>query len=206
MSTKEYKDISLDRIIFFSDAVFAIAITILALEIRLPEDTSDLTKVLPQLFPKILAFIFGFLQVAIFWVVHHTMFKKLISYDAGVIWLNFLFLMIIAFLPVPVAILIKLGITTGAIIFIYACLAILGVVELVIWKYITKPERALFHSTMSLHEIKLEQKKIITVMVMFLIGIGIALLNPYDALIIGIVIPFIHRLIERRSISKNKHR
>ena len=43
-------------------------------------------------------------------------------------------------------------------------------------------------------------------MVMFLIGIGIALLNPYAALVIGIVIPLIHRVIERRSISKNKHR
>ncbi len=82
------------------------------------------------------AYIFSFLQIAIFWTVHHTLFKKLATYDAGVIRLNFIYLQIIAFLPVPVAAFIKLGVTTGSIVFIYSCLALIGVVEWVIWRYI----------------------------------------------------------------------
>ena len=50
-----HKDLSLERIIFFSDAVFAIAITILALEIQLPGDTAEPVRMIRELAPALLA-------------------------------------------------------------------------------------------------------------------------------------------------------
>ena len=196
MPNEEHKDISLERIIFFSDAVFAIAITILVLEIRLPEDAGQLGPLLPELLRQVLAYVFGFLQIAIFWNVHHTFFRQLVHYDVRLIWLNFAFLMIIAFLPVPVSTIIRLGITSSSITFMYACLALLGVVEWVIWRYISAGHRELVHPGLSPVMKKAEDRKIIYVIVIFFLGIGLAWINAYLAVAISLVIPFIHRRIE----------
>lgn len=194
-----HKDISLERIIFFSDAVFAIAITILALEIRLPEETRDLTDFFPEMTPKIIAYVFGFLQIAVFWSAHHNLFKNLVGYDSTVIWLNFIFLMIIAFLPVPIAAIIKMGITSGSITFIYTCLALLGIAEWFLWRYMSDPKHNLLDGSFTLRARKAEERKIVYIIVLFLFGILLSFLNPYVSLIIGVIIPFIHKRIDKNS-------
>lgn len=201
MNQQPDKNIGLERIIFFSDAVIAIAITILVLEIRLPDDIHDVSDVFPGMLPKILAYIFSFLQIAVFWAAHHNLFKRLVGYDNTVIWLNFLFLMVIAFLPVPVATMIKLGISSGSITFIYSCLALLGIVEWGIWRYISDPKRNLIDSSVSGLIRKMEERKIMFVVVLFFAGILIAYLNAYVSVLIGFAIPLIHKKIDERVLT-----
>ncbi len=100
----------LDRIVFFSDAVFAIAITLLVLNIEVPDIPPDLvSEELPgqllDLWPKLLSYVLSFLVILMFWTAHHNIFRPIKSYDRGLIWLNSLFLMFIAFLPFPTALL-----------------------------------------------------------------------------------------------------
>ena len=73
--------------ILFSDAVFAIAITLLALEIRVPEIArsivSDhlLAEKLEELIPKFIGFLVSFMVIAIYWMVHHRTFGYVVNYD-----------------------------------------------------------------------------------------------------------------------------
>jgi TMEM175 potassium channel family protein len=91
------------RILALSDGVFAIAITLLILEISIPAVTDDggLTKALLGLWPQYLAYVLSFLVIARFWVTHHVAFRPIGRYDAVLVWLNLLLLMFVAFLPFP---------------------------------------------------------------------------------------------------------
>src|SRR5215216_3693364 len=104
----------LERIIFFSDAVFAIAITLLVLNIEVPDIPQDLVaEELPGqllgLWPKYLSYVISFLVTLIFWIAHHSIFSTIRGYDRALIWLNSLFLMFVAFLPFPTALLGEYG-------------------------------------------------------------------------------------------------
>jgi uncharacterized membrane protein len=91
----------LDRIVNFSDAIFAIAITILVLDIRLPDNLSptELPVQVLGLGPKYLSYLISFLVLAVYWQAHHRVFKPITGYDGTLVWLNILFLMAVAFLP-----------------------------------------------------------------------------------------------------------
>src|SRR5689334_3106587 len=92
------KKFQLDRMIFFSDAVFAIAITILVLEIKIPQIPHDqvtnqlLTQSLADLLPKFAGFIVSFFIIGLFWTIHHRLFGYVIDYDNRLIWLNLFYL------------------------------------------------------------------------------------------------------------------
>lgn len=94
----------LERIIFFSDAVMAIAITLLVLEIRLPagtggDDAAGLAGALLAISSKYVAYALSFFVIGLFWISHHLRFRYIRRYDAILLWLNLLFLMVIAFVP-----------------------------------------------------------------------------------------------------------
>jgi uncharacterized membrane protein len=93
------------RVVFFSDAVFAIAVTLLVLEIRPPQDTRHLLHGLAALWPSYLAYAITFLLIGQVWANHHVMFDHIRSADRVVLFLNTLLLMDIAFLPFAASVL-----------------------------------------------------------------------------------------------------
>ena len=93
------------RLVAFSDAVFAISITLLVLEIRPPTDYSNLLHGLLALWPSYLAYAVTFLFVGQVWANHHVMFDHIRAADRVVLLLNTLLLMVVAFLPFPTSIL-----------------------------------------------------------------------------------------------------
>lgn len=89
-----------ERIVFFNDAVFAIAITLLALEVRAPEvDAAAIPHTLWALLPEIGVYALSFVIIGLYWINHH-MFRSIVRYDYALIWLNISLLLCIAFLPV----------------------------------------------------------------------------------------------------------
>jgi uncharacterized membrane protein len=101
----------LERLAFFSDAVFAIAITLLVIEIRLPEleNEAELGKALLALFPKYIAFLVSFFVIGRFWIGHHTAFSHMRTSDNKLVLRNLFFLMTIAFMPFPTALISEYG-------------------------------------------------------------------------------------------------
>jgi uncharacterized membrane protein len=98
--------LGLERLIFFSDAVFAIAVTLLALEIRLPEGSEvtsekELLKQIISLWPVYLSYFISFMVIGIFWTAHHRKFRLIKVYDRRLLLLNLLLLLVIAFIPFP---------------------------------------------------------------------------------------------------------
>jgi uncharacterized membrane protein len=95
------------RILALSDGVFAIALTLLTLEIVVPATTSDarLPRALLDLWPRYLAYLLSFVVIARFWVTHRQAFRLVARDDATLVWLNLLLLMLVAFLPFPTAVL-----------------------------------------------------------------------------------------------------
>lgn len=91
----------IDRMLFFSDAVFAIVLTLLVLELQAPEEqrAAALLEALRALTPKFVAFAASFALVSIFWVAHMTVTRSLVVFDWTVAWLNLFFLFTIAVMP-----------------------------------------------------------------------------------------------------------
>jgi TMEM175 potassium channel family protein len=93
------------RLVTFSDAVFAITITLLILEIKRPTDDRHLLHALAALWPSYLAYAVTFLFIGQVWANHHVMFDHIRAADRVVLLLNTLLLMVVAFLPFSTSVL-----------------------------------------------------------------------------------------------------
>ncbi len=97
------------RLEAFSDGVFAIAITLLILEIKVPAgpETQDhgLWRALLERWPSYVGYVISFATIGIMWVNHHALFKYIRRVDRALLLANLLLLMTISFLPYPTAVL-----------------------------------------------------------------------------------------------------
>jgi uncharacterized membrane protein len=97
---------STGRVEAFSDGVFAIAITLLVLDIKIgPTDFDHLTHALLAEWPAYLSYVTSFLTVGSVWIAHHNLFTRLKYVDATLLRINMLLLMAAAFLPFPTGVL-----------------------------------------------------------------------------------------------------
>jgi uncharacterized membrane protein len=119
-------DLALDRLVFFSDAVFAIAVTLLVLDIRVPSlprevSVADSWAAFADLTPSFFAFALSFLVIGRFWMGHHERFRSLRHFDQRLMWPNMLYLMAIAFMPFATAF---LGRNLGHFVPALVCIAL----------------------------------------------------------------------------------
>jgi uncharacterized membrane protein len=91
------------RVEAFSDGVIAIAITLLVLEVRVPDAHGGLGDALAHQWPSYVAYVLTFFLIGIMWVNHHAMFREVERIDRTLLFLNIMLLMGIAFLPFPTA-------------------------------------------------------------------------------------------------------
>ncbi len=92
------------RLLALSDGVIAVAITLLVLDIRLPEgfgslDDQRLWAALLELWPRILAYLLSFVVIASFWMSHRAKFNRIAKSDGALMWINMLFLLTIGLVP-----------------------------------------------------------------------------------------------------------
>ncbi|HEX5001827.1 MAG TPA: TMEM175 family protein [Bacteroidia bacterium] len=113
------------RLEAFSDGVFAIAITLLILEliqVLKTDDGSGLTKLLFHHWHSMLAYLIGFLTILICWINHHLVFNYIQKSDSLLMWINGLVLFVVTFTPFPTAILAEyLEKDSHTAVFIYGC-------------------------------------------------------------------------------------
>jgi len=196
------KEFQLERLILFSDAVFAIAITLLVIEIKIPEihekpvtDNAVLHK-LAELIPKFVGFLVSFLLIGQYWIVHHRMFSFVINFTDRLIWLNILFLFAIALMPFSTGFYseyVLRGVVTP-VIFYTANIALLGLANYLMWRYLSNQKNNLTENlTPALA--KYFSLRALTVPTIFVIFSFVYLYNPTIAFFIPILIPFIMRLI-----------
>jgi uncharacterized membrane protein len=91
------------RLEAFCDGVFAIAATLLVLELRVPVDSPDLVGSLLRLWPAYAAYLVSFLTIGIIWVNHHTLLEHCKRVDRRFLYLNLLLLVSVGIVPFPTA-------------------------------------------------------------------------------------------------------
>jgi uncharacterized membrane protein len=95
--------LQIERILFFSDAVMAIAMTLLIIEIKAPhvinDSNSEVWNSLIELIPKFISFFVSFFVIAVYWKAHHHLFGFVKKYTDKLIWINILFLLSIVLMP-----------------------------------------------------------------------------------------------------------
>ena len=97
-----------NRLETFSDGVFAIVITLLILNIPIPDVAHEaLGKALLAIWPKIISYIMSFFLIGLYWIGHHLYFDKINRIDGNFLFLNLILLLLISFLPFPTSLLGK---------------------------------------------------------------------------------------------------
>ena len=146
------RPLELERLVYFSDAVFAIAITLLILDIRVPEIEpahahTELSRRLVALVPQVIGFVVSFLVIGVYWEAHHRMFGFIKGCTRTLIWLNMLELFLIAFLPFPTAVLGRYAFVPTAVVCYAVTVVAVGLARTAIWRYASKGGRLLDEDT-----------------------------------------------------------
>jgi uncharacterized membrane protein len=91
-----------ERLLAFSDGVFAVVITLLVLDLRLPgtgRDEAAVLEALRSMAPKLFIFAFTFIIVGMGWLGHHRKFSYVRRVDGGLLWLNLIYLLTVCLVP-----------------------------------------------------------------------------------------------------------
>jgi uncharacterized membrane protein len=131
---------------FFSDAVFAIAITLLVIDLRLPEaaerlSNGQLVEELLTLGPRYYGFVVSFVVIGLYWAGHHLTFGRFVRYDPGLPYVNLPLLFCVAFMPFPTAVLGENYHLEAAVIFYALWQVATGVAGSGLWLWATRRRR-----------------------------------------------------------------
>ncbi len=166
---------ALDRVTFFSDAVFAIAMTLLVVQLSVPSGPAgDLGHALRSRGSKFFAFGLTFLVIGQYWLAHHRVFRHIRRYDLGLLWLNLVYLLGIAFLPFPSAVLGSYPHSKLAAVFYGSSLFVPSAIGATLWFYSRR--RGLLGEVPEKTRRQIETRGLATPLV-FLVSVPAALLN-----------------------------
>jgi uncharacterized membrane protein len=177
--------VSKGRVETFSDGVFTIAATLLVLTIAQPANFHNLASDLANRWPSLAAYIVSFSIIGIMWVNHHSIFGYFARVDRGLVYLNLLLLLTIAFLPYPTGVFGEAlrrgdGAQVAAVVY-SVTMALNAYAWGALWLYASFRRRLLVDSFPE------EQRGMATIL--FVVGVaaytasvGIAFLNPYACL------------------------
>ena len=134
-------EIGKNRIEALSDGIFAIVMTLLILEIRVPNlspsaPNVEVAPALLALWPKFASYIVTFVSLGFFWVGHHIMYHAIRRADRTLLWLNIFFFMFVSLLPFSTSVLNAFPQAFIAPLFFGANLAVIGWILFFQWRYV----------------------------------------------------------------------
>lgn len=200
-----------NRLEAFSDGVFSIVITLLILDVKIPDrehiTNGQLIESLQAALPNVITFIFTFLIVGVFWVAHHRIFGLVRVVDPKLLWLNIFYLMFIVLIPFPASILARHPLLQVSILIYSTTLLLVGFFHFIFIRYLYKhPE--LHEEGLSKHVFKQAIKVTAIGPCCYLLAILISFFNVYVSF--GpILVPFVYFVFfagSLRPVDKPKHR
>lgn len=205
-----------NRIEAFSDGVFAVAITLLVLNLQVPQlAASVVSRELPhtlfELWPKLLSYALSFVIVGIYWVGHHNTFHYIIQSDRILLWINLLLMMCIVFIPFPTALIGQYPEQQISVVIYASTLVITGLVLQLLWWYATSSKH-LVDREIDPYLVQRATRRNVTAPLIYLLAIGISFLSVEASLIVFILVPLLYILpgridrhwMQRRSINEPK--
>ena len=201
MVMESKSEMQFERIVFFSDAVFAIAITLLVIEIKVPHlelgapDSGFLSSVI-KLIPKFVGFFLSFFLVGAYWVGHHRIFGFIDRWNYGLIWRNIFFLMAIAFVPFSTAFFSEYS-TRFVPLAVYAIsFSLAGALEIFMWRYAIKSD--LLRPDADQRDVEHLTWRMSVLPAIGIVAILIGLINPIFSGFAFLLISVAHWIIRKR--------
>lgn len=188
------------RIEAFSDAVIAIIITILILELQVPEISTRTSmgawEAIIPLLPKIAGFLVSFVTVAIFWVNHHHFFYPIAKSDRALLWYNNHLLFWLAVIPFVTAFVgdyphIPLVVALYGLVLLMSALAFVLMIRYVFFKSNLLPQ------SVSLDIRKTQYRRSWLGILMYGSSVILAFLHPYISLAIFVMVPIYYFLPQK---------
>ena len=193
-----------DRIVNLSDGIFAIAITLLVLDIRVPNVpehlvASELPGALLSLWPNYLGYFLSFVSISVFWMIHHSIFRPIRTYDRNLLYLNFLFLMVVAFVPFPTALLGEYGNHQLPVAVYAATLAVGRLFLTAVFWYSTRNDR-LLAEPQDPATVRFFVVRGLTIPAIFLLSIGVSFFSVGAAIWTWFIMIAIDAIVVRRRL------
>jgi uncharacterized membrane protein len=171
-----------DRLLTLVDGVFAISMTLLVLDVRIPDDVPDTVagfdSALGNLLGRLGVFVAAFLITSRFWILSHRQMAGLTAVDRGVAERTILFLAGITTLPVATGVLFRYGDVPAAVTFAAVVLAVTGVLAGRLWWYASSPKRDLME--VDSEDRRTMMLRMVLVVLAYLLAIPLAYLLPAD--------------------------
>jgi len=194
------KEFQIERMILFSDGVFAIAITLLVIELKVPEipkqlvTESLLLQGLANLIPKFVGFLISFCIIGLFWTIHHRMFGYVVNYNGKLLFLNLFFLLGIALMPFSTGYYSEyiLRYLNSPMIIYVSNICLISIANILLWRYISNPKNKL---SVGIHPL-FAKYVLVRAIVMPSIFMALALFYIFvEPRVAFLIIPFISLLI-----------
>jgi uncharacterized membrane protein len=215
------KEFQLERMILFSDAVFAIAITLLAIELKLPaEITIDkiatsldrhsatdalLLSGLGEMMGKFIGFFISFFIIGLYWTVHHRMFGYVVNYDNKLLRLNLIYLMAIVLMPFSTALYSEYAVRFLKVpVIVYTInIIFLGAMNYLLWNYVSNPKNYLAAGINTVEKKYFAYRAFMVPTIFFVLGVVYLVVQKTYAIYIPILIPLMMRLFEKIYFKKH---
>ncbi|HRY97890.1 MAG TPA: TMEM175 family protein [Bacteroidales bacterium] len=201
---------SKSRVEAFSDGIFAIIITLLVLEIKVPHisehhSAQNLSYALSGLLPKFIGWLISFFTVAVIWVNHHRIFKQIKQIDQGIFWLNALLLLWTSFIPFPTAVLGDYPGNIASIVLYGAVMSLMALSFFLLRLYLIRKKGLLEESTDLMSFRTGTMYSLLFGPVAYLTGVGLGFIHPYFAFGIFLGIPLYFVFSQSRTSSSVNH-
>jgi len=200
----EKGDFQLERLILFSDAVFAIAITLLVIELKVPELEKEnftdaaLLHELKHLVPRFMGFIISFAIIGIYWSIHHRLFGFVHKYSTRLIFLNMLFLFTIVLMPFSTGLFGEYSRPSAIhmftpFAFYVGNIAMTGFSNYLLWRYACEPSNGIAEGFPDREYVKNAKRRSLVVPIVFLIALIVSIKFPIEARYVPVTLLLIFR-------------
>ena len=178
MSPDNEEGFSKARLEFLTDGVFAIVMTLLVLEIAVPqlshsEVSTELPKALFELWPVVFGYVLSFIILGFFWIVNHREIHYIKRVNRTLLWITIFYLMSVAFIPFSTALLGEYADQQISVIIYGINIIIAGIWINVRWWYATKDHR-LVESNLDLDLIKMMSRSFLIAPIVYLVAVAVS--------------------------------
>lgn len=185
------------RLEAFSDGVFAIAITLLVLDLHSPTERGSFAQALADEWPTYLAYLASFLIIGVVWLTHHAGFERIATVDVTLLLLNLGMLLLVSVLPFPTSVL-STAFRDGshqdqvAAVALYASVSILLTL---VWHLVTlHVERtpSLLHDPTDVAAVHRDRVTQLVGFIPPVVGVAVAFISPITALAVQVLTPLLY--------------
>ncbi|MCO8242460.1 TMEM175 family protein [Haladaptatus sp. AB643] len=191
-----------DRLLALSDGVIAIAITLLVLEITVPvipagASESELPIRVLEQWNEFFGFVLSFSVIGLYWVLHRRVFVHVERHTKGIVWLNLLFLLMVAFVPYATSMFSTYPGRFG-VMFLAGVLALTGFSLAALWLYASRSE--LIEEGITSRTVGIQAARFLASPLVFVASILVAAFDSTVAIFLWVLLIPINAALQSRLI------